>query len=256
MLNKGKKIIIPPINAMGKKKERMYFQDPPLLIGGCGRSGTTLLLSMLSAHPAIFAFPDELSIFNHWETAHTGNKLPLRMDRMYRYLLTHRIPVTTKFWCEKTPANIKHIPEIMEYFNKQVRFIHIIRDGRDVCLSKHPDKPDSYWVSPERWVEDVRAGLEFREQPQMLTIFYENLVQYYRETMKSILDFLDEPYVEEMNQWNKNTTVKRNNAWYGPVENLHDQSVGKWKKTENQERIRELMNYDDFKLLLKELKYI
>jgi hypothetical protein len=35
----------------------------PIIIGGCARSGTTLLLSVLSCHPNIYAIPDETYTF-------------------------------------------------------------------------------------------------------------------------------------------------------------------------------------------------
>lgn len=253
MLNQGKKIIIPAINRLGKIKEKKNFPDPPVLIGGCGRSGTTLLLSMLSAHPAIFAFPHELSIFNHW--TNTSPKRPLREDRMYRYLLTHRIPERKRRWCEKTPYNVRYIESIFEYFQSNARFIHIIRDGRDVCLSKHPDKPGEYWVEPQRWINDVKAGLKFRDNPKVHTVFYENLVFHYQKYMQEVLDFLEEELTKEMQDWRTNTKVTKNNAWYGSVENLHSQSVAKWKQPENEKRVQELLAYPGFAELLKELNY-
>ncbi len=35
----------------------------PIIIGGCGRSGTTLLLSILGSHPNIQAIKDETGLF-------------------------------------------------------------------------------------------------------------------------------------------------------------------------------------------------
>ena len=60
-----KKIFIPLITAIGKKIEKRRFTCPPVYIGGCGRSGTTLLLSILSAHKDIFACPRELNPFEN-----------------------------------------------------------------------------------------------------------------------------------------------------------------------------------------------
>ena len=39
------------------------MEASPLIIGGCGRSGTTLLLSVLSAHPKVLAIPHETEAF-------------------------------------------------------------------------------------------------------------------------------------------------------------------------------------------------
>ncbi|MCF8332320.1 MAG: sulfotransferase [Bacteroidales bacterium] len=255
MLNKGKKLIIPVINKLGKIREQKNFTKSPIIIGGCGRSGTTMLLSMLSAHPSVFAFPDELSIFNHWIKSDDGKLTPFRSDRMYRHLITHPIPSGKKRWCEKTPYNIRHIDEIIDYFNGNVKIIHIIRDGRDVCLSKHPDKPGEYWVEPERWVNDVRNGLSYKEHSNVYTVFYENLIYHYHKYMKDLLAFLGESFSDEMVNWTENTTVKKNNAWFGSVESLHSQSIGKWKKPENKSRVDYLMSVHGFKELLQELNY-
>ncbi|MCF8219835.1 MAG: sulfotransferase [Bacteroidales bacterium] len=255
MLNKGKKILIPTIKKWGAKKAQKHFTKPPVIIGGCGRSGTTLLLSMLSAHPSIFAFPDELSIFNHWKKTSDGQWTPQRLDRMYRYLLIHRIPKDITRWCEKTPYNIRYLNTILNYFNQNVKIIHIIRDGRDVCMSKHPDKPGEYWVDPDRWINDVRKGLEYKDHPQVYTVFYEDLIANYHKHMRKIMSFLDEPFSKEIQQWYIYTQVKENNAWYGSVENLHNHSVGKWRNKENIQRLRELMAYPGFEELLRELNY-
>lgn len=255
MLNKGKKFLLPAIKKWGAKKEQKHFTKPPVIIGGCGRSGTTLLLSMLSAHPSIFAFSDELSIFNHWEKTKGGQWKPQRLDRMYRYFLTHKIPKDINRWCEKTPYNIRFIDTILNYFNQNVKIIHIIRDGRDVCLSEHPDKPGEYWVDPDRWISDVRKGLEFKNHPQVYTVFYEDLISHYHKHMRQLMSFLDEPFSKEIQQWYIYTKVKENNAWYGSVENLHNHSVGKWRNKKNFQRLRELMAYPGFEELLKELDY-
>jgi hypothetical protein len=73
--------------------------------------------------------------------------------------------------------------------------------------------------------------------------------------MQEVLEFLGEEFTEEMQDWRSNTKVRKNNAWYGSVENLHSQSVAKWKKPENEQRVQELMAYPGFAELLKELNY-
>ena len=151
-LNLFKKISNPIINYLGKKKMKGRFQDMPIIIGGCGRSGTTLLLSIISAHPNIFAFPKEIGVFSEW---HNSNP---RIDRLYRYVLVNSLPNEKNRWCEKTPGNVRHFDKILSYFNNKVKLIHIIRDGRDVMLSKHPKKPDSYWIFPVIWINDVKEG--------------------------------------------------------------------------------------------------
>lgn len=255
MLNAYKKPFLPLIIALGKAKAKRKFSEPPIFIGGCGRSGTTVLLSIISAHPEIFACPRELGLFNEIIYDNAGRPGPYRIDRLYRCILSSHIPHGAQRFCEKSPSNVKRIAEIDSYFNGNFRFIHIIRDGRDVVLSRHPTDPSRYWVEPQRWVDDVRAGLRFQSHPKVLSLHYEDLMTRYRESLAQICDFLDIPVVAELDNWLENTTVKKNRAYFKGVEALHQKSIAKWKAPQHQERVQELIDYPGAKELLVELGY-
>ncbi|GAB6099415.1 hypothetical protein JCM16358_12940 [Halanaerocella petrolearia] len=242
------------INYLGKQRFKSKFNDTPIIIGACGRSGTTLLLSIIGAHPNIYTFPYETAAFVNWYTE--DNKSLPRMDRLYRYALTHKIPSQCTRWCEKSPSNVLKFDKILDYFGEEVRLIHIVRDGRDVMLSQHPSAPDKYWVSPERWVKDVKAGLKFVDHPQVLTIKYEDLILSYQDTINKIFNFIGEEPTQELDNWFKNTNVKDSNAWYDKAQQIHSKSVEKWKKEENQERVAEVMQHDEVVELLEELDYL
>ena len=253
MLNRFKKPFLPLVSYLGRKKMERAFDREPVIIGGCGRSGTTLLQSILSAHPSILAFPKELSVFNYWEGKKKDPR-PMRIDRLYREVFIRRIPKEVRRWSEKTPRNVRHIEGIMDYFEGRAKFIHIIRDGRDVVLSQHPDKK-GYWVDPRRWVTDVKAGLKHTDHPNVLTIYYENLVGDYEGTMKKILDFIHEPFTKHLEQWHEHTSLKKSNAWHEGVRKLSDRSIGKWRKEQNQSRTEDFMNHDEARKLLEQLGY-
>ncbi len=254
MVARYKQIISPLIIYLGKKKETRAFSSSPILIGGCARSGTTLLLSILSAHPHIFCYPNELGVFNYWKQNKNNESEPIRLYRLYRSILLSRIPSSAKRWCEKTPRNVRHLETIFKYYSNHVKFIHIIRDGRDVILSKHPDHHD-YWVSPERWVHDVKMGLKYIGHPNVLTIYYENLVFKFQQTINQICTFTGEPRTEELINWHQNSKIRKSNAWSSSVQDLFKSSVGKWKLPENTERIEEFMKNEEAKQLLYELGY-
>lgn len=177
------------------------------------------------------------------------------MDRFYKSILRASIPSSARRFCEKTPRNVRHIEEIFSFFEQEVRFIHLIRDGRDVLLSQHPDKPGAYWVAPETWVQDVKSGLAYRDDPRVFTLFYEDLIQDYSASIKALLEFLEEPYTAEMEHWYQNTAVRKNRAWQGPLEKLHGQSIQKWKRSEDTKRLREIQENDELTALLQHLNY-
>jgi len=256
-LNLAKKLFNPIINYFGSKKMERFTEEP-IVIGGCGRSGTTLLLSILGAHPNIYSFSKEIGIFLEWRKKEDESDYLYypRIDRLNRFVLMNKIPVEAKRWCEKTPGNIRNFDKILDYFDNRVKLINIIRDGRDIMLSKHPKKEDDYWVSPERWVNDVKAGLKFKDHPQVLTIKYEDLILNYHDLIVEICDFIDEDCPEEVYNWFEHTNVKKSKAWSHSAQKIHSKSIKKWEKEENKERVEEIMANDEVVDLLEQLNYL
>ncbi|MEX2370043.1 MAG: sulfotransferase [Bacteroidales bacterium] len=250
-----KKIFLPILIKAGKRIEKRKFNEPPIYIGGCGRSGTTLLLSILSAHNDIFACPRELNLFDRAEITGSDVITP-KFYRLYRTFITNRIKSTATRYCEKSPSNICKIPLIEKLHHKNFKLIHIIRDGRDVILSKHPRGKDKYWVEPERWVDDVSEGLKFQDHPSVHTIRYEDLVKDYPNTIGEICSFLEMPLSDEIINWHKNATVRQNNALYQKIDEISTTSVEKWKKPENSERVQQLTGNTEGMKLLEKLGYI
>ncbi len=251
-----KKIAIPFIKYFGKRKQNRLFDKPPVIIGGCARSGTTILLSILSAHAAIWGIPSETAAFCSWNKKNGKIPVPKRMDRIYREILIRNVPSSKRRWCEKSPCSIKYIEEILKYFDNRVKIIHIIRDGRDVMTSIHPKKKNEYWVSPERWLNDVKKGLAFADHPNVYTVKYEHIITDTEQSLKMILDFLGEPYDETMNEWHNHTTKKDDKAWFGGLQKLHPKSIQKWKQEKYKDRVAEIMKEQEVVQLLKELDYV
>ncbi|MDR9375210.1 MAG: sulfotransferase, partial [Schleiferiaceae bacterium] len=251
-----KKALRPALIALGRQVVKRRYPEPPIFIGGCGRSGTTLLLSILSAHPQVKALPRELGLFNELDYEAEGRPYSRRMDRLYWALLQTPRRKGQRRFCEKSPNNIRHIEALENHYGDRFRLVHIIRDGRDVVLSRHPRRPDAFWVSPERWVADVKAGWALREHPAVHTLFYEDLVQHYAPTVAALCHFLGLPYTREMENWLDHATVRQNRAYQGrSVQALQGQSVGKWQQPENQARYEVFKQTPGALALLEELGY-
>ncbi len=255
MLRSWKKPFFPLVKKCGRYKENKNFTDPPILIGGCGRSGTTLLLSILSAHPEIFAFPKELGLFNKVYQDESGRWHPAREDRLYFHLLKNTVKPTARRWLEKSPGNVTRIREIDDHFQGRFKMIHLVRDGRDVVLSVHPTDPSRYWVDPERWVNDVSQGLAFEDHPQVHTLRYEDLIVDFEDTMAKLLSFLELPFTDEVQHWHDHATVRTNAAYFRPVQDIHAKSLEKWKRTTDTERMDTFLDYPGAVELLERCGY-
>ena len=256
MMTNFKRIFVPLIKTLGRRKEKRIFSDTPIIIGGSARSGTTFLLSILSAHPAIFAFKKELSLFKYG-TEQNGRFMPKRIDRLYFAILKTRINKKVSRWCEKTPNNIRYIERIDSFLQGEYRFIHIVRDGRDVILSRHPHDDDRYYhVEPGEWVRDVQEGIRHMDRENFLTIRYESLIGDFHNTMSRICDHLGIEMTEEISNFYEHATVRKNPAYFSGLERMHSKSVGKWKDPENKDRVDELLKHPGAIDLLKKFDYL
>lgn len=247
-----KNMVYPQITRIGKKVEKHKFSREPIIIGACPRSGTTLLLSIISSYPRIHAIKNQTYAFTQWK-----NSDPERIDRLYREFLFHHIAKLANRWCEKTPKNIQYVEEIFSYFGDRVRFINVIRDGRDVITSKHPrNKPDKYWVSSERWINDIKKSFEFSHYKNFLNIRYENLILEFDKEVEKISKFLNESHIPPKKNWIDQTSIKKSKHLKNRIQNIYTSSIGRWKNKEHENIITKFMQNKQAVSLMKKLKYI
>jgi Sulfotransferase family len=204
----------------------------PVFIVGCGRSGTTMLRLMLDRHPDL-AIPGESHFIpDMWmmRSRYVSNGM-LDVERLVRNILTTEevawwnVPEDAVWrrlrrlespgfggvveaifaayadtqgkrrWGDKTPIYVTSIPLIAQLF-PTARFIHLIRDGRDVALSylSIPSGPDNVWQAARRWRRDVNAGRRAGralESGRYLEVRYEDLVARPARQLRIICAFLD-----------------------------------------------------------------
>ena len=130
------------------------------------------------------------------------------MSRLYKYLGSHPVPPTAWRWCEKSPANVFYFGEILEHFQGQVRLIQMVRDGRDVTTSIHPENPDEPWVPIQRWVDAITAGLPYRSHEHVHTVRYTDLVERYEQTARRLFAFLGEEFTDEVRRWDAHARIR------------------------------------------------
>jgi len=233
------------------------LRQPAILIGGCGRSGTSMLLSMLGAHPQIQAIGIETNVFNQprrWKSDRLNHWNHQR--KIADFLLRAPIKAGADRWCEKTPTNVWYLPELLREFGSGMRFVHIVRDGRDVVTSVHPTLKGEYWVAPERWVRDVKLGVAYKDHPQVYTIRYEDIVANREQSLGRLLQFLELDLHPDVLAHDKKTTVRTINAWEGEVQAVYTSSVAKWKDPQHAAVVAALNELQAPHQLLEKLGYV
>jgi hypothetical protein len=198
----------------------------PIVVGGCGRSGTTLLRMMLDTHPRIFCGP-ESSVFRRraLDPEALADRFGLaRPDvRAIHDAAASRPAFIETFaalclqasdkarWAEKTPRNISRIGAIFHFF-PDARFVHVLRDGRDVACSlrTHPRHkvvdgklvPLDTWKPiagcARRWRDDIECSRPWWSDPRFQTLRYEELVRQPESVLRRLMVFLGEPWDDAM----------------------------------------------------------
>lgn len=122
-------------------------------------------------------------------------------------------------WGDKTPIYTMHLDIIQELFPAS-KYIHIVRDGRDVALSSfniHFGSKNVYKVAGN-WSKHLQKVQRFREtwpQDQFLEMRYEELMQDPARQLTRLIPFLDiqdtEHAVQQYIQDNIEHDLKKNN---------------------------------------------
>jgi hypothetical protein len=193
----------------------------PVIIGGCGRSGTTLLRTMLNAHANLVIGPETGLFCGSRDLEHFSRATRIGVDTLQRWY--RRSPCLGEFvdriieehlrrsgkprWGDKSPCNIRALTHVFHFF-PEARVIHMIRDGRDVVCSLR-DHPKYKWedgvrvptnvCNPwsecvSRWVNDASAGLCWRGDRRYHEIRYEELIELPEAVLRRVLEWLGEPW--------------------------------------------------------------
>lgn len=215
--------ILNPQNGHSAEREEKPPELPPFFIVGCGRSGTTLLKSMLSAHPALHLMPETFffrsilpRVAQHesapWESIDTWwmadmgitprSIKPFVEKRLKEggspdcALLaavfdTHRCKNPGKAIGEKTPDHVNHLDYIRRCF-PDARVIQIVRDPRAVLASFRKVKVGSNAVSDvvKEWLGAITVLERWRGTEGFLAIRYEDLVENPEEVLREVCQTL------------------------------------------------------------------
>ena len=198
-----------------------------VFIGGCSRSGTTLLGAILGAHGDCVCPPEshfKISVVRTCQ-AEDGS---IDLDEALRFIRMHwrfklwnlhvdpsQAPHTSyvdllswlvesyaedrgldgRTWVDHTPENINYAPLLLELF-PEARIVHIIRDGRAVANSILPLDwgPNTVVRAAPWWKAMVGDGLALEEalpQGQIVRVMYEDLVYEPEETVRDLCQKLD-----------------------------------------------------------------
>jgi hypothetical protein len=98
-------------------------------------------------------------------------------------------------WGDKSPDYIRYLHLLNELF-PECKFIHIIRDVRDYCLSIHKAWGKNMLRAAQRWNDDVGAAQKFGKElsDRYMEIKYEDLITAPESVLMTICNYLGIEY--------------------------------------------------------------
>lgn len=212
-------------------------------IVGVGRSGTTLLRLMLDAHPEL-AIPPEthfavglvkrfeqgkpdaseivewLASRNRWgdfgiDAAELERRLsaPRRLtagDSLRAFFSLYAERHGKSRWGDKTPIYLRQMRRL-ERAVPEARFVHMIRDGRDVTLSvwDRVGKQKDATRMARLWKRRIRRARRQAEQLEnYLEVRYEDLVLDTEPTLRRVASFVDLDFQESMLRYHEHSAER------------------------------------------------
>lgn len=169
----------------------------PVFIGGCHRSGTTLLGALLGAHPSCLTTPESqfkldaldgigvpdnlkdlqlvlnrargMRSLHRWGLEELSLQIPdLEKKADYAGLLRQFVSAfgasigqsSFDVWVDHTPKNVRCLPTLFSLF-PEGKAIHLVRDGRGVAASVMPLDwgPNTIISAAHWWIHHVSFGL-------------------------------------------------------------------------------------------------
>ena len=255
-----------------KEADWQFDARSPFFVVGCGRSGTTLLRTMLNRHSEV-AIPLESLFLVDYLRAKRG----LTQRRLIRQLVNEYelgewdMPVhvndlsgTTnareaieklhsmylektgkRVWGQKTPRFVRHGRLLKETW-PNAKFVHVVRDPRAVVSSlirSDQHRSNAYFAS-RRWLNDVTAGLRLQEwlPHSVLLVRYEDLVSAPEDTLRKVCEHLGLNYEPGIAAPQGNETEEYG-AWYQNAHALLDRPpdtdrIDLWRKALSWRQLR------------------
>lgn len=123
------------------------------IVGCSPRSGTTLMTELM------------------------GNCFGFDYCNQHEAPLSEALPRQCRLALTKKPGDVLFAPKALDE-NPDLYFIYLLRDPRDVIVSRHGGMPDRYWVGMNYWYLYTRVGELLKAHPRFISVRYEELVRH------------------------------------------------------------------------------
>jgi hypothetical protein len=249
---------------------------PPVFMYGMDRSGTTMLSLIVGAHPDIavpypvaglwYTLADKYSPgampfdgdrcaalieealahnrIKDWDVALTADLVEVQLkdwtfpgvvDAFYR---AYAGQVGKANWAQMDIRTLDRLTDAADWF-PDARFVHIVRDGRDVAVShqSYPFGAGNIAECAHAWAQRVRSNCALGRLlgPRRYHLLrYEDLILAPEETLRELCDFLDVGFSPEMLKYRETIDSKvpgdRMWLWSNLRQPMDRSKVARWRQ--------------------------
>ena len=251
-----------------------------IFLVGAPRSGTTILQSLLAAHPEVISFP-ESKFFHYLLYDKFAEKFSSRMETFFKdeikrpeLLKDFDDSQTTEnkvgwfvgvldglaaeqnksIWLEKTPEHIYFLEDI-DNFLPDAKFIHILRNGMDVIASMYEATRSFHelWGDAwdlehciDRWKYAVLTSHKYVNHSNHILVKYEQIVDNKAQILSQICNFIGIDYDQAMliNYKEKAANLSLNLPWHQGIErDIQSTNVHKYHRIFKNDEIQNILNH-------------
>jgi Sulfotransferase family len=195
--------------------------ERPIVVGGCYRSGTSLVRRLLDSHPNIHCGP-EVKFFRDFYSDYLGVKDPIAHLR-FMGTAKSMLPESELLeifgnalveiheraarkagklrWADKVPENVAFLDQWQRLLGDEWLFVHVVRNPLDTLASIEEvgfprSVPAGLDARIDLYLEYAAAGLRFAEahSDRYVRLVYEDLVESPEVTARKLMASLGESF--------------------------------------------------------------
>ncbi|MBW3585304.1 MAG: sulfotransferase, partial [Cyanobacteria bacterium 0813] len=225
-----------------------------IFLVGSPRSGTTMLQSLLAAHPEVISFP-ESKFFHYLLYKKFSGKFAGRMEAFFKDEINRpellqgfddsqsvaakvswfvgvldglAAEQNKSIWLEKTPEHIYFIEDIQRLL-PDAKFIHILRNSMDTIASLHEATRNSHdlWGPGwdlnhciHRWKEAMLISHKYAKKSNHILVKYEEILDNKVKKLEELCHFMGIEYDDRMLEFyqEKAAHLSLNLPWHQGIE--------------------------------------
>jgi Sulfotransferase family len=158
---------------------------------------------------------------------------------IFDHYFQHQGGQSTQILLEKTPLHVGYLQVILRQF-PEAKVIEVIRDGRDVCVSRAARAQKAKWAklsvqgTMKQWKRCIELGEKFRAMPEFAdriqSVRYESLIANQAQELQRMFTFAERAWDNQLIDQIITATDINRVADKGEGNSVRSGTIGEWRQ--------------------------